>query len=1019
MADTDNLEKTNVLGRANSMDEETVPDAMESTYRAPQSMEDVSDSGDRTVKGLPMPDAAEPTNDEPIEHTLRPEGPAPQWNAPVDNEPTTLKFDLKGIEYDEIKCLSDNSGEAQVYLVERDGKEFVLKVYYPNFNINRKLLQVVRSLNFELVVTVYDYGKTYVDGKSRYYELMEYLRGGTLKDVNVNGDINRFRRLALQAAGALAYCHQNHVLHKDVKPTNFFFRDVEQKQLVLGDFGISALQEGEGKSFHTTQARTPIYAAPEMYSDVIDGVVDISYAADFYSLGITLFALWLGENPMSSNERTMMRQKNEGRLPRLTELPEQVKRIVQGLTSVNQQSRWGYDEVERWFRGEDVKVDISSPFLNYKSFIVDPERNLVADNVHELVPMLIANERLGMNYLYNGRITQWLEASGNTKLSTIVKDLITNNYPADQKAGLMAACYAMEPTLPYHDVQGMECDDEHALALSLLSYPEQYAILLQNPHDTLFLWLERHTKCDVERMRTYFRGQNDGRIGVMRMVFEIDKDMPFLAKHPSSTVEEIVYAYGHHQLTDDEWNALCDGRLLSWMYSHEDLMACEALRIMTYGQTPSRTLGYKILYNINREAAYDLCNAKTPKEIGEILSHELMQAEHLSEADMAERMRDYYDMDGRFCYYAQLHGWSDLLAEARRCFDLNLEENRERLGAYDLRTALYRYAAILGHRPTYLMPDGSILTDGRNLNSLNASAYRSEMRSGSFVQWLSVFYHEDPSRDFSEEYSYERELEEWVMALGRLDQQQNYYRRYMKACEETKERVAEVKRQWNHAQRTERFWKCLFFVVCLIWAGMVLTMGVPDRSYLFDHYFLTIILPLGGMTGLIIAVRAYFKGYGAAISALFGAAGLASAYLPYMALNYIDQSYPRYFHYVVVAITAVYACVAWLTDLSRNQAADPKFVDSVLKKQDIRSSLIDPLYYTFKTRSHRYKASNFGLLDEVEDQTRSLSGESVIHYALWTLAVLVMILELCVFSPKVFGWHQTTNDTQTTQQQVE
>ena len=100
-----------------------------------------------------------------------------------------------------------------------------------------------------------------------------------------------------------------------------------------------------------------------MYSDVIDGEVEITPAADFYSLGMTLFACWLGENPMSANERTMMRQKNEGRLPRLNELPESVRTIVMGLTVVNPLRRWGYDEVERWFLGEDVPVDISSPVL--------------------------------------------------------------------------------------------------------------------------------------------------------------------------------------------------------------------------------------------------------------------------------------------------------------------------------------------------------------------------------------------------------------------------------------------------------------------------------------------------------------------------------------------------------------------------------------------------------------------------------------------------------------------------------
>ena len=185
-------------------------------------------------------------------------------------------------------------------------------------------------------------------------------------------------------------------------------------------------------------------------------------------------AVWLGENPMSSNERVMMRQKNEGRLPRLNELPEQVRTIVQGLTAVNPLSRWGYNEVERWFKGEDVPVDLSSPFLRYKSFIVDPDRNLVADNVHELIPLLIDNEKLAVGYLYNGRISQWLESCGNLKLATIVKDIVVNRYPVDQHAGLMASVYAMEPTYPYKDVGGNLCDDVHSVAISLLSSQEKY-----------------------------------------------------------------------------------------------------------------------------------------------------------------------------------------------------------------------------------------------------------------------------------------------------------------------------------------------------------------------------------------------------------------------------------------------------------------------------------------------------------------------------------------------------------------
>ena len=204
-------------------------------------------------------------------------------------------------------------------------------------------MRIIQNFNLEMVVKIIDYGKTYVDGKNRDYELMEYLRGGTLSDYDLDGDFNQFRRIALQAAAALAYCHNNNVIHKDIKPGNFFFRDKEHKELVLGDFGISSVMENNEKLHRTTQARTPVYAAPEMYNDVIDGEVEISPAVDYYSLGITLMTLWMGENPLSQNERVMMRKKNEGRLPRINELPERVKMIVQGLTAVNPQSRWGYE----------------------------------------------------------------------------------------------------------------------------------------------------------------------------------------------------------------------------------------------------------------------------------------------------------------------------------------------------------------------------------------------------------------------------------------------------------------------------------------------------------------------------------------------------------------------------------------------------------------------------------------------------------------------------------------------------
>ncbi len=913
-----------------------------------------------------------------------------------------MVFTLKGEEYAMVRTLSESSGEAQVYLVSHEGKNYVLKVFYPNFDVNKKLMSCIYGFQFEMIVHYYDFGKTYVEGKHRCYELMEYLEGGSLQEYSLNGDINQFRRLALQAAGALAYCHKNRILHKDIKPSNYFFRDKAHTQLVLGDFGISSLLEKDGTVFRTTQARTPIYAAPEMYVDVIDGEVEITTAADYYSLGITLFALWLGENPMSSNERVMMRQKSEGRLPRLDELPPRVRQIVQGLTVVNSQKRWKYEEVERWFLGEDVPVDTSSPFLRYKAFIVDPDRNLVADNLHELIPLLLENEKLAVNYLYNGRIATWLESSGNVKLASVVKDIVINRFPVDQKAGLMAAVYAMEPTYPYYDVQGELCEDESDISLSLLSNKERYAHDLQDPNDRLYLWLEQHTKVDVKRIQSYFTPDAKPHVAVMRMVYEIDPGVPFMAKGTSSTVQEIVNSFGNSNTAEDDWMSLIDGRLLSWLYSHEDVMACESLRIMTQDQPYSKSLAYKVLYNLDRNAAFDLVKADNQKAVGECLSLQLQSLQHATKEELAEQMQDFLDPTGRFYYYAQLHDWYQEIEDANRCFDLNATENIERLSAYDLHTALYRYCRILGYDPVYLLPNGECIHSVAELEKPELkNLVRNELRHGSLLQWTSVYYHEDPNNDFAEEHSYEKELERWVLDLGKIDDQQIYFKRYMKAKEDTNERIEEVHHDWKVAQFREKIWRYLFYVLAAVWMGLIVFIGVEDRSVLVSHPYLTILLPLGGMTGIIVSVRSYFGGFGPFLSLIFGIIGVCSSLIPIWILKFVSGWDSPWFNVVIFLLTLVYLVVCHLTDFRRDEKSNTKAIKELLTSNDVNTSLLEPLYYTFKTKSHRYKSSKFGLLDDISNQVGSSAGENVIHYLLWGMLMLVMIAEFVILSPSL------------------
>lgn len=905
-------------------------------------------------------------------------------------------FTIQGKTYEKLECLSDNSGEAQVFLVAFEGQKMVLKIYYPNFKVKTQVSRIIYNADFEMIVRLYGFGKIYIEGVRRDYELMEYLSGGTLMDYHLDGDENKFRHIALQGAAALAYCHNLGIIHKDIKPSNFFFRDDQQKELVLGDFGISSVL-GDGESVHrTTQARTPVYAAPEMYSDVIDGVVEITQAADYYSLGLTLLALWLGRSPFNAGERTIMHRKNEGRLPGMNDLPDRVRMIIKGLTTVNASTRWTYKEVERWFLGENPDVDTSSPFLKYKSFVVDPEQNLVAETVNELVPMLIANERIARGYLYGGRLAKWFESCGNTRVSSMLSDIVTNKFPTDQRAGLAMAIYTMDPKWPYTDVTGMECRDQHSIATTILAHADEYAVLLRNPHDKLWIYVESHFSCDIARLQSYFAVGGNMKTALQRTALEIDPSMPLLHNAETKDVTDIVRHFGEGSAIEDDWHALIDGRLLSWMYRHADNAACEALKIMTEEKDYSEDLAYKVLYEIDRSAPYDLKEADTPERIGVLLANNLSKWQDLDEEEFASAIKDFSSQSGRLAYYARLHGWTTLLEQMERCFDLDSEENHDRLGAYDLRTAAYRFCRILGKVPFYSLPSGVVLTDGSDIEEKYYAELRSEAGRGCFTQWLSVFYHENPEADFSVEYEYERALGNWLKAIGIILPRQVYYRRFIKAREEIKKKNEEFQNSYKDSTKRVAIWKRVSQILACLWLLTTIICWIAGKPYHFGGGYSSAMLPVGIASAMLAGKHAYFHGYGTMMTGVWAVGGFLSSLVPMWILRGVEASAPLALMPAVLAISAVYIILCYLTSNQKANNGDSEMVAELID-DDVKTMLLEPLYYTFKTKSHHYSGSKFSAMDNLRDHYTSVTTEAFIHYLLWSLMALALVMEALAY----------------------
>jgi serine/threonine-protein kinase len=125
------------------------------------------------------------------------------------------------------------------------------------------------------------------------YVVMPYIEGGTLQErLRATPPPSRKWALArlLEICDALAYAHEQGVVHRDVKPSNILLRD--EHWAMLSDFGISRSMEGAGLTAVGAVLGTPEYMAPEQGQGL-----SVDHRADVYAAGIVLYRILAGELP--------------------------------------------------------------------------------------------------------------------------------------------------------------------------------------------------------------------------------------------------------------------------------------------------------------------------------------------------------------------------------------------------------------------------------------------------------------------------------------------------------------------------------------------------------------------------------------------------------------------------------------------------------------------------------------------------------------------------------------------------
>ncbi len=200
--------------------------------------------------------------------------------------------------------------------------------------------QASARLRHPNIASVYDAGVIH----GIHFLSMEYIDGMTLAArLKQSGTIEPTRAIdwTIAIARAIDYAHQNGIIHRDIKPANIILQKPNDSPVVT-DFGLAQFQaaRSEGNTFDANFCGTPAYASPEQ----IAPDAEITYASDYYSLGVVLFQMLTGRLPFAGSAVSILRQATTDPAPKPSEcnrnLPKSFDAICKKLLAKLPEERY-------------------------------------------------------------------------------------------------------------------------------------------------------------------------------------------------------------------------------------------------------------------------------------------------------------------------------------------------------------------------------------------------------------------------------------------------------------------------------------------------------------------------------------------------------------------------------------------------------------------------------------------------------------------------------------------------------
>jgi hypothetical protein len=153
--------------------------------------------------------------------------------------------------------------------------------------------RTIAKLQHPVIVDIYEVGRTEL---GLLYYVMPYLPRGNLAQRDLRGDEPAILGVLRALLWALEYAHDHGVVHRDVKPENVLFDNVDRPRLT--DFGI-AVYRSDGRRL--TNGGFALGSASHMAPEQARGE-KVDGRADLYSVGVLTYELLTGDLPYHAED---------------------------------------------------------------------------------------------------------------------------------------------------------------------------------------------------------------------------------------------------------------------------------------------------------------------------------------------------------------------------------------------------------------------------------------------------------------------------------------------------------------------------------------------------------------------------------------------------------------------------------------------------------------------------------------------------------------------------------------------